>query len=130
MGGAYDDPICLKVTMIGRNKERFQLNFVVTRWKVKVKSNMNDREWIFRSPGITWRSGWWIVWSLSLKVTQRDVVTASADFFLSFNMSGLLFTILVAMVSMRRLIGIVILRSQVCVPHTCIYIGSSIWMIW
>ena len=53
-----------------------------------------------------------------LKVTQRDLVTASADFFLSFNMSGLLFTILVAMVSTRRLIGIGILRSQVCVSRS------------
>ena len=57
MGGAYDDHICLKVTMFGRNKERFQLNFAETRSKVKVKSNMDAREWIFRSPGITSRSG-------------------------------------------------------------------------
>lgn len=53
-----------------------------------------------------------------LKVTQRDVVIGSADFFLSFNMSGLLFTILVALVSKKRLIGIVILRSQVCVSRS------------
>ena len=56
-GGGYDDPIWLKVTMIGRNKDRFQLNFAETRSKVKVKSNMDAREWIFRSSGITSRSG-------------------------------------------------------------------------